>query len=125
MSAAPGGIKPHIHDRPRGPRVALVDGVSVRIDLQRTVKVRALFNWTFAIVLNHAAPEDGLSLIVGGFQFEPRVVGIDGAAGKEVSNFLVRTTTSTRTVSPRLNAGCTRFNGAVTGAALAGLLRLE
>ena len=70
----------------RGPGIALVDGVAVRVDLQRAVKVRALFHRAVAIVFDHAAPENGLALVVRSLQFEPGVVGIDGAAGKEVAD---------------------------------------
>ena len=70
----------------RGPGVALVDGIAVAIDLQRAVKVRALFHRTVAVVFDHAAPENGLALLVGSLQFEPGVVGIDGAAGKKVAD---------------------------------------
>ena len=80
--------EPHIHDGSRGPGVALVDGIAVRVDLQRAIEVRAFFHRTFAIVLHHAAPEDGLAFVVRALQFEPGVVGIDGAAGEKVSNLL-------------------------------------
>ena len=39
------------------------------------------------VVFDHAAPEDGLSLVVGALEFEPGVVGIDGASGEKVSDF--------------------------------------
>ena len=66
---------------------AFVDGVAVRIDLQRTIKMRALVDGPVAVVLYHAAPEDGLALIVGSLEFQPRVVSIDSAAWEEVADF--------------------------------------
>ena len=80
--------EPHIHHSPRRPSVTLVDGVAVRVDLQRAVEVCTFFDRTLAVALNHAAPEDGLAFVVGAFQFEPGVVGVDSAAGEKVSNFL-------------------------------------
>ncbi len=76
----------HVNDGARSPGVALVDRVPMGIDLQRAVKVRTFFNRTFAAILNHAAPEDGLAFIVRAFQFQPRIVGIDGASGEKVSD---------------------------------------
>ena len=48
----------------------------------------ALLDRAMAVVLDHAAPENRLPLVVGSLQFQPRVVRIDGAAGKEMSNLL-------------------------------------
>ena len=90
----------HVHDGAGRPRVPLVDRVAVRIDLQRAVKVRALLDRTFAVVLDLAAPEDGLALVVDALELQPGVVGIDRAAREEVSDLRVRTTTSTRTSRP-------------------------
>src|ERR1051326_2208287 len=59
----------------------------MRINLQRAVEMRTLLDWAMAVVFYHAAPEDGLAFIVFAFQFEPRIVGIDGTAGEEVANF--------------------------------------
>src|ERR1700683_2589048 len=80
--------QPHIHHRARRPCVALVDGITMGVDLQRAVEVRALFDRTLATILNHAAPEEGLALVVSGFQFEPRVISVDSPAGETVSNLL-------------------------------------
>ena len=49
--------------------------------------MRALLHRTVTVVFDHAAPEDGLSLVVGALEFEPGVVGIDGASGEKVSDF--------------------------------------
>ena len=78
----------HIHDRARRPRVALVDRIAVRIDLQRPVEVRSLLYRTLAVILDHAAPENGLAFVVGALQFEPGIVGIDGPTGEKVSDLL-------------------------------------
>ncbi len=80
--------EPHIHHSARSPGVALVDGIAVGIDLQRAIKVRAFFHRTFAIVLDHAAPENGLAFVVRALQFEPGVVGVDRAAGEKMSDLL-------------------------------------
>src|SRR5271170_2296201 len=72
----------------RGPGIALVDTVAVSVELQRTIKMRALFDRAFAAVLDHAAPEYGLTFFIRGFQFEPGVVGVDGAAGEKVADLL-------------------------------------
>src|ERR1700676_3571624 len=48
--------------------------------------MRALFDRAFAIVLDHAAPENRLSLVVDTFEFEPGIVGIDRAAGEEMAD---------------------------------------
>src|SRR5208283_2969605 len=79
-----GRAQTHVYDGARGPGVALVDRVAVRVDLQRAVEVRSLFHRTFAVVLDHATPENRLALVVDAFKFEPSVVGIDGAAGKKM-----------------------------------------
>jgi hypothetical protein len=78
----------NIDDRARGPCIALVDGIAVRIDLQRTIEVGAFFDGTLATVFDHARPENGLASVVGAFEFQPGIVGIDRAAGKEVADFL-------------------------------------
>src|ERR1700682_3643210 len=48
----------------------------------------ALFHRALAVVLNHAAPEDSLALVIGAFELQPRIVGIDRAPGKEVADLL-------------------------------------
>src|SRR5947199_268151 len=78
----------YIDDRSRRPGVALVNRIAMLVDLKRTIEMRAFFNWTFAVIFDASAPENGLAVVVGGFEFEPCVVGIDGAAGKEVADFL-------------------------------------
>ena len=75
----------HVHDGARGPGVALVDRIAVRIHLKRAIEVRALFYRAFAIVPNHATPENRLALVVDTFEFEPGIVGVDGASRKEMA----------------------------------------
>ena len=61
----PGRNQPHIDHRARGPGVALVDHVAVRIHLQRAVEVcagfhravPAILNAILAVIQNGAAPE--------------------------------------------------------------------
>src|SRR6266704_7083858 len=48
----------------------------------------ALFHRARAVVFNHSAPEDGLALVIGAFELQPRIVGIDRATGKEMADFL-------------------------------------
>ena len=78
----------HVHDGARGPGVALVDRIAVRIDLERAIKVRALIDRAFAVVLHHAAPENRAAFVVVAFQFEPAIEGIDRAAGEEMADAL-------------------------------------
>src|SRR5580692_9661256 len=59
-----GWDEPHIYHRTRSPGVALVDGIAVSIDLQRSIKVRAFFHRTFALVFDHAAPKNRLAFVV-------------------------------------------------------------
>ncbi len=74
----------HVHRRAVGPGVALVGGIAVRVNGQRAVKLRAGIHGALALILHHAAPEEDLALIVGGFQFQPAVEGIDRSSGEEV-----------------------------------------
>src|SRR3982074_2033260 len=48
----------------------------------------ALFHRPLAVVFNHSAPEDGLALVIGGFELQPRIVGIDRATRKEMADLL-------------------------------------
>src|SRR5213079_1955970 len=68
----------------RGPRVAFVNAIAMRIHLQRAIKMRSLLYWTFPIILDHTTPENGLAFIISAPQFEPGVVSIDSPARKEV-----------------------------------------
>ena len=105
----------HIHHCARRPRVPLVDGIAVRIDLQRAVEVRAFLHRTFAVVFDLATPENRLPFVIRALQFEPGVVRIDGAAGEEMPNFFRahHYVHAHSVASPhhRLH----RFTGAVTG----------
>ena len=84
----PGRNQMHVHHGPGGPCIALVDAIAVRIHLQRAIEVRAFLHRAFAVVLDASTPEYGLALVVSAFQFEPGIVGVHRAAGKEVSDFL-------------------------------------
>ena len=70
-----------------------------------------------AVVLDHATPENCLALVVGALQFEPRVIGIDGAAGEEVTDLLRAHDDIHANRVTAAHCGCTRFSGAVIGAA--------
>src|SRR5690348_10813995 len=67
-----------------GPRITLIDGIAVSIDLQRTIKVRAFFHWAFAVVFDHATPENRLVLVVSGLKFQPGVIGVHSTTGEKV-----------------------------------------
>src|SRR5882724_12785868 len=71
----------NVNDGAGGPGVALVDGIAVAVDLERFVEVRAGLDGTSAIVIDFAAPENGLAFFVGGLEFEPDVEGVHGSAG--------------------------------------------
>ena len=48
--------------------------------------MRALLHRAFAVIFHHAAPEHGLSLVIGALQFQPGVIGVYRAAGEKVSD---------------------------------------
>src|SRR6267154_1815168 len=48
----------------------------------------ALFHRAFAVVFHHSAPENGLALVIGAFELQPRIVGIDRAPRKEMADLL-------------------------------------
>ena len=78
----------NVHYRARRPGIALVNRIAVRIHLQGTIEVRSLFDRAFAVVIDLAAPENRLALVVDSFEFEPGIVGINRAAGEEVADAL-------------------------------------
>src|SRR5690242_9336388 len=75
----------NVNDRASGPGVSLVDGIAVAIDLQRTIEMRSSLDGAFAVVLDFAAPENSLTFIVSGLQFEPDIEGVHRAAGEEMA----------------------------------------
>src|SRR5690348_883138 len=82
------GNQPNIYNRPRGPGVALVDGIAVLVDLQGTVEVRAGLDRPLTVVLNHATPKQRLAFVVSTLQLHPGVVSVDRAAGEKVAQLL-------------------------------------
>src|ERR1700732_1352261 len=48
----------------------------------------ALFHWALAVVFHPSAPENGLALVIGALELQPRVVGIDRATRKEMPALL-------------------------------------
>src|ERR1700738_3768787 len=48
--------------------------------------MRTLFDRPFPVSVNHTAPENSLALVVSALEFEPGVVSVDRATGKEVAN---------------------------------------
>src|SRR5579884_4366281 len=77
----------YINQRARSPGIALVDRIAVLVDALRAIKVRGLLDRTFAVLLDLSAPEEDLTFVVGGLQFQPDVEGIHCACREEVSNF--------------------------------------
>src|SRR4051812_24235858 len=57
----------YVHNRSRSPRIPLVNRIAVRVDHERAIKMGALFDRPFAVVLDLAAPEEDLPFIVGRF----------------------------------------------------------
>ncbi len=78
----------YVNNGARGPGVAFVDRIAVCVYLQGAIKMRTLFDRAPAVVLDHAAPENRLALVIDSFEFEPGIVGIDGTSGEEVANAL-------------------------------------
>src|SRR5215467_9914207 len=60
--------------------------MSVLIQLQGTIEVRALLDGAFAIILDNSAPENCLALIVHCLQLQPGIVGIHCAAREKMSD---------------------------------------
>ena len=76
-----------VHDRASGPGVALVDGIAVAIDLQRTIEVRSRFDGTFTVVLDFSAPEEYLAFFISRLQLEPDLEGVHRATWEKVADF--------------------------------------
>ena len=76
----------HINECPCRPGVTLVDGIAMLVDALRTVEMRAFLNRPPSIIVYAAAPEENLTLVVGGFQFHPDIEAVDSTSGKEMSN---------------------------------------
>ena len=77
-----------VNDGTRGPGIAFVDGIPVLVNLKRAIEVGAGFDRAFAVVLDHAAPENCLSFVVGGLELEPGVVGVHGATREKMADLL-------------------------------------
>src|SRR5258708_39811787 len=74
----------HVHCGAIGPGISLVDGIPMRIDEQRAVKMRPFFDRTLAVVLDLAAPEESLPLFIDRLQLEPDIEGLDRSAREKV-----------------------------------------
>ena len=72
--------------RARGNGVALVDRVAVAIDQARGIEMGPPIDRTAATIFDDARPKYDASVFVGGLEFQPDIIGIDGATGKEVSH---------------------------------------
>ena len=70
----------------RGPGVAFIDGVAVRINQQRTVEMRAGIDGPFAFIGSAATPENHSALVVRGGEFEPAIECVHCATRKEVTH---------------------------------------
>jgi len=56
------------------------------INEQRLVKMSALFDRALAVVVDLAAPEEGLTFFIDGLEFKPHIEGVDGAPGEKVTD---------------------------------------
>src|SRR6516164_99160 len=74
----------YIYNRPRRPRIALVDEIAMFVNLQRAVEVRSGIDRSAGIGL--AAPEEHLALVVHGFHLYPGLGSVHSATRKKVSN---------------------------------------
>src|ERR1700751_2501088 len=70
----------------RGPGIAFVDGIAVRINQQRTVEMRAGIDGAFTFVGGAAAPENHAPLVIGGGELQPAIEGVHSAARKEMAH---------------------------------------
>src|SRR6185437_14615701 len=71
----------------RGPGIPPSDRVAVLVNQQRAIEMRSGINWTVAIVLDAAAPENDASLVIGRLQRKPAVEGVNRSAREEVAKF--------------------------------------
>src|ERR1700751_3196919 len=60
----------------RGPGIAFVDGIAVRINQQRTIKMGAGIDGAFTFVCGAAAPEDRAAFVVGGGKLQPAIESV-------------------------------------------------
>ena len=97
----------HIHRGSGRPRVSLIDGIPMRIDLQRPVEMRSRFHGPSSVVRNFPAPENRLSLFIAACNSSHTSNASIVPPGKKCPTFFVLTTTSTRTSSPRRTAAST------------------
>src|SRR5690242_11311616 len=80
------GYESDVGKRARGPRIPFVDGISVAVELQRPVEVRAFFDRTFSAVFNHPAPEDDAPGVVSRLKLEPDIESVDCTSWEEMSD---------------------------------------
>ena len=76
--------EPHVGDGTRRPGVALVDHVAVLVELQAAVEMGAAIHRT-VVAVEKPAVKHGAALRVFDAEFDPYVEGVDGAAGKKVT----------------------------------------
>ena len=74
-----------VHERAGGPGVALVDGIAVRVELERAVKMRAGLDGPLPVVRDFTAPENHAAMLVLSLELDPAIERIHGAAGEKVA----------------------------------------
>src|SRR5262249_28131962 len=78
--------QPHVGHRSRHPRVSLVNGIAVSVELETSEKMRSRIGGPLADVLDRTAVEQAAPLVVGCFEFHPDVERIHRAARKEMTD---------------------------------------
>src|SRR5437879_1902494 len=81
-----GRNQPHVHYGTSGPCVSLVNRMSMLVELKGAIEMRAFFYRAFTIIVHPSAPEQCLAAIIHGFQFQPGIVRIHGAAREKMAD---------------------------------------
>ena len=74
----------NVNGRARGPGIALVDLISVGIDQNRMVKMRAGLDRTASAIFRHAAPENHTAIFVRRGKFQPAIERVDRSTGEKM-----------------------------------------
>src|ERR1700733_7183886 len=76
----------HVHSRPRGPRVALVDWVTMLVNQHGMVEMRARLDWPAAPLLSKPAPKNHFAIFILRKKFQPATKSTPCPAGKKMSH---------------------------------------